>query len=63
MAEMPIPEDVLEAWDRLDGAVDRVVCALPAQMTSASENLEVQRKAFRTILMAAAVRGFKRSEA
>lgn len=36
-------EDTLAVWDDLSLAIDRVVTALPAQMTEASQDLEVRR--------------------
>lgn len=46
----PVPDELLHAWDGVSGAVDRVVTALPSQMTAASENLEVERRAFRDLI-------------
>lgn len=54
MTGLPIPDLVLEAWDNLSAAVDRMVTALPAQLSLAAETLEEQRRAFRTTLMKAA---------
>lgn len=48
---LPIPEDLIALWDDLDSAISRVVTALPHQMTSASEDLEMMRKAFRILMM------------
>lgn len=35
---------LLDMWDRLSGDIDRVLTALPGQMSDASERLEVSRK-------------------
>ena len=39
--------ELLTAWDELDSAVDRIVTALPGQMTTAAERLEAERLRFR----------------
>lgn len=44
--ENPIYE-ILDLWDDLDGAIDRVITALPGQMTDASTRLEAERLRFR----------------
>lgn len=38
---------LLQAWDELDQAANRIVTALPFQMTEAAERLEVARKGMR----------------
>lgn len=48
--EHPVPHDVINLWDKLDGALNRVITALPFQMTGAVENLEAVRLAFRTLI-------------
>ena len=43
----PTVEGTLKMWDDLSNAIDRVVTALPGQMSGASNNLEAQRLRFR----------------
>lgn len=50
MTEPAISEELLNAWDEMSAAIDRVVTALPAQMTAASETLEDVRRKFRELL-------------
>ena len=38
---------LLAQWDDVSAAIDRVVTALPGQMTDAAANLEVQRSKMR----------------
>lgn len=44
------PATLLVVWDDLDAAINRVVTALPAQMTAASETLEQERRRMRAAL-------------
>lgn len=41
-----------EAWDEVDRAAQRVLTALPSQMTEAAERLDQSRLAFRAELQA-----------
>lgn len=41
---------LMEAFNRLDNASQRVECALPSQMTEACANLVYARKEFRSVL-------------
>lgn len=45
-----IPDELLEAWDRLSSAINRVVLAQPANMTRASELLRDEQEAFSKLL-------------
>lgn len=45
---------LLEQWDLVERAIDRVVTALPSQMSVAVENLEGERFAMRRVLHARA---------
>lgn len=41
---------ILDGWDKVSLAIDRVVTALPQQMTVAAENLEARRQKMRALL-------------
>jgi hypothetical protein len=43
-------DELLAAWDRLNGAIDRVVTSLPGQMSAASAELEQARWAMRSVV-------------
>lgn len=43
-------EPLLNQWDNLNNAIDTMVCALPSQMTAASEKLEIERLKFRAAI-------------
>ena len=43
---------ILAAWDEVDRASNRMITALPFQMTEAAERLEAARKAMREVLYA-----------
>lgn len=47
---------VLDQWDRVSGAIDKMVTALPAQMTDAAAILEAERRTMRVIIQAYATR-------
>lgn len=48
-------EKLLRLWDDVDSAAQRVLTALPHQMTEAAARLDEQRRLFRTALTAAAL--------
>ena len=50
LAEAEPLMSVLDAWNDLDGAINRILTALPGQMTSASERLDAERLTFRKLL-------------
>ncbi len=54
----PTPEAlaVLEQWDRLNTAIDRMLTALPWQMTEAAKELEGEKLKMRTAIQTGAVR-------
>jgi hypothetical protein len=41
---------ILDGWDQVSLAIDRIVTALPQQMTHAAENLEARRREMRALL-------------
>ncbi len=45
-------KSLLEAWDEMDRAANRMITALPFQMTEAAERLEAARKAMREAIYA-----------
>ena len=47
---MPVPVEIITAWDNVDSSINRVICALPCQMTEMMANLERDQKAFRKAL-------------
>lgn len=47
MADTDKSLQLIEAWDRVDGAINRILTALPQQMTNAAETLEAERKGMR----------------
>jgi hypothetical protein len=58
---LPIPDELLNGWDGVSGAIDRIVTALPAQMTAASEDLERERRSFRDLIQRIATRSFRKA--
>lgn len=51
-----IPDGVLDAWDALSHAIDRVLTSHPANMTQAAEGLEIAQRRFDGQLRRAALR-------
>lgn len=47
---LPIPEELLNEWDRLSGSIDATLTALPSQMTTASDKLSERRLSFRELI-------------
>ena len=45
-------KEIFAVWDELDSAVNRIVTALPFQMTEAAERLEVARRKMRGVIWA-----------
>lgn len=45
-----LPDELLEAWDRLSSAINRIVLAQPANMTKASELLRDEQEAYSKLL-------------
>lgn len=45
-----LPDELLDAWDDVNRAVDVIICALPSQMTAAAEKLETARRNYRVVL-------------
>lgn len=46
---------LLEAWDEMDNAAQRVLTALPGQMTEAAARLDAARLAMRTVIQRTAL--------
>lgn len=44
---------VLDAWDNLHNAIQRITVAQPSQMTEAANRLDLERQAFTAVLQAA----------
>lgn len=42
--------ELMDAWNRLDNAAQRVSVAIPRQLTEASADLEMERKRFRSVM-------------
>lgn len=60
---LPIPEELLSDWDKVSGAIDAIVCALPSQMTDCAARLEETRRAYRVTVQRAAMNvGVKRKD-
>lgn len=53
-------DDLLAAWDLFNAAIDRVVCALPSQLTAAANALESARREFRETLQREALKERRR---
>jgi hypothetical protein len=50
---------LMEAWDRLDNAAQRMLVALPDAMTSAASRLDHERLNMRSVVQSVLVRGRK----
>lgn len=50
--------DLIDTYDGLDGAIDRIVTAQPSQMTDAAFRLETERRRFRKQLQDFAMKAF-----
>jgi hypothetical protein len=50
-----IDDELLEAWDDLNGAIGRVLTSQPDRLSQSVASLEVLRERFRTLIQKAAI--------
>lgn len=53
-------DELMVAWDEMDNATQRMLTALPSQMTEAAARLEAMQRAMRTALQKVALAGLRK---